>query len=136
MISNEDVLQDSGWSLDTMKLVTCLHSTGDIWTMHSLKQLAIRQGHAILRFRLKFANKDNQKNSNLNMLLSDELANDEMSLWGYYLYGAPVTISYNVNISKLLMVLRATSILLFLVLRKSVIELKISWRVLHLDLFL
>ena len=61
VISNEDVLQDSGWSLDTMKLVTCLHSTGDIWTMHSLKQLAIRQGLVILHFRLKLANKDNKK---------------------------------------------------------------------------
>ena len=54
--------QDSGWLVENMRLVTCLHSTGDTWTMHCLKLLAVRQGHPILRYRLKFANKETQKN--------------------------------------------------------------------------
>jgi hypothetical protein len=98
VLSNEDVLQDSQWKSDHVRMVTCLNSTVDKWNLHSLQQKAFEQQLPVLRWRLKMSQKRFQENQNL--LLNNVEADKYPELWAFFVPNAPVSVSYNVNLSK------------------------------------
>ena len=98
VLSKEDVLQDAKWNSDCVRMVTCLNTTVDKWNLHSLQQKAFSQALPVLRWRLHMSQKRYQQNQNL--LLTNSEADKYPELWAYFVPYAPVSISYNVNLSK------------------------------------
>ncbi len=94
----EEVAQDPAW--ENARIITPLNSTVDAVTLLRLRQVAAATGQVVYKWRLpQFPRANNNQSMRPAdaLRLTNEEAQQFPNLWGYFLYNAPITISYNAN---------------------------------------